>query len=286
MGLFKKKDNKKNTNDDSRVKTDKKYHYRVYIKEIEDNYTHKKGHFMVERYIDESKGTVMLRNEETKFNEPKPSNDESYKIYKLKEVDQKILKLEKDLSKELKIDDPNVNRKDIEEELKTYKGIKRSLELRGKGSYLNIDEDGTPYFVFRRKGNFKLPEYDNVDIDTIYTPTEAKIKKGSELLDMKREKYSRFQRNLTTIVMTFFIIQMFLLGGLAWWSFKLNGLSNDSAITKMQNQIDETALYCANKYGEAGKNFYDSSLYVKNITETLVKDLHKEQAVIQGISPE
>lgn len=287
MGLFKRKKKKEKnvTRDDNKVSSNNKYHYRVYLKEIEDNYTHKKGHFGVERYIDKDKGVVMLKNDEVGFNEVKPSNDDSYKIYKLKEVNAKILDLEKQLSKEVKKDDPKVNKKDIEEELRTYRGIKRSLELQGKGSYLNIDEDGMPYFVFRRKGNFRLPEYDNVEIDTIHTPSEAIIKKGSELLDMKKEKYSRFQKNITTIIMTFFIIEMLFLGGLVWWSFKLNSLSDESVVTQLQQNLDETALYCAQKYGEAGQNFYESSIYVKNITETIHRDLNKDPYVIEGIVP-
>ncbi|MBK5191574.1 MAG: hypothetical protein JJE19_08825, partial [Methanosarcinales archaeon] len=145
MGFFKKK-NKKNVSikyeqiNENKVKSKGKYHYRVYIKEIEDSYTKKVSNFGVERYIDEQKGTVMLRNEEFKFNEPKPSNEKSYKIYKLQEVSVKIIELEKSLSKEINIDNPKVNRKDIEEELGIYKSIKRSLELQGKGSYLNVDE--------------------------------------------------------------------------------------------------------------------------------------------------
>lgn len=291
MGFFNKK-NKKNVSikyeqiNENKVKSKGKYHYRVYIKEIEDSYTKKVSNFGVERYIDEQKGTVMLRNEEFKFNEPKPSNEKSYKIYKLQEVSVKIIELEKSLSKEINIDNPKVNRKDIEEELGIYKSIKRSLELQGKGSYLNVDEDGTPYFVFRRKGNFKLPEFDNVDIDTIYTPSEAKIKKGSELLDMKKEKYSKFQRTISTIMSILFVFMLLFGGGLVWWSFELNALSNESVITQLQNQMDETALYCAQKYGDAGKNFYDSSLYVKNITETIYNDLNKEQYKITGILPE
>ena len=275
-------ENKKNT----KVQSKDKFHYRVYIKEIEDSYTKKVSHFGVERYIDEEKGTVMLRNEVYKFNEPKPSNEKAYKIYKIAEVDLKIKELEGNLSKEIKKDDPKVNRKDIEEELGTYKSIKRSLELQGKGSYLNVDEDGTPYFVFRRKGNFKLPEFDNVDIDTIYTPSEAKIKKGSELLDMKREKYSKYQKTTATIMTLLVVLLIFWSGANAWWGFKLNALSDASIVTQLQNQMDETALYCAEKYGEAGENFYESSLYIKNITETIYRDMNKEQFKIEGITPE
>ena len=290
MGLFKKKKTKEELNEvnSANIKVIGKgnFHYRVYIKEIEDSYTKKVNNFGVERYIDEEKGTVMLRNNEWKFNEPKPSNDKSYKIYKLKEVEAKIQELEKALSKEIKKDDPKINRKDIEEELNIYKSTKRSIELQGKGSYLNVDENGTPYFVFRRKGNFKLPEFDNVDIDTIYTPSEAKIKKGSELLDMKKEKYSKFQKTTATLISIMVVLGLFFFGGNIYWSFKLNALSNDSVVTQLNNQMDETALYCAEKYGEAGKNFYDSSLYVKNITETIYKDMNSEKFKIEGITPQ
>jgi len=288
MGIFKKKKKSNELDESSSIdtKTKSKFIYRVYIKEIEDSYTRKINSFDVERYIDEEKGTVMLRSETYKFNEPKPSNDKSYKIYKLQEIETKIKELETALSKEIKKDDPKINRKDIEEELNMYKSTKRSLELQGKGSYLNVDMDGTPYFVFRRNGNFKLPEFDNIDIDTLYTPSEAKIKKGSELLDMKREKYSKYQKLGAGIMITLFVMQLLFAGGLVWWSFKLNALSNDSVVTQLKAQMDETALYCAEKYGEAGKNFYDSSLYVKNITETIYKDINNEKYKIEGIIPE
>jgi len=291
MGIFKKKnkDNNKEIIEETdkknkKIESGNKFHYRVYIKEIEDNYTHKKGHFGVERYIDKDKGIVMLRNLDKNFDEPKPSSDTSYKIYKLEEVKKKIHELEKSLAKEIKIDDPRINRKDIEEELRIYKGYERSLMLQGKGSYLNIDEDGTPYFVFRRKGNFRLPEYDNVDIDTIYTPTEAKIKKGSELLDMKNEKYNKFAKNVTTIATVFLIIGIIFLGINMYWSYKINKLSDESAVTQLKNRIDESTLYCAEQYGIAGHNFYQSSIFVNNLTRQLYEDFDKDNK-IEGIIP-
>ena len=150
---------------------------------------------------------------------------------------------------------------------------------------MNYDEDGVPYFVFRRKGNFKFPEFDNIDLDTIYTPSETKIKRASELLDMKKDKYSKFAKNLMTINMTLFFALIIFGGLLVWWSLKLNSVSNESAVVKLQERIDDTGIFCAEQYGLAGQNFYESSIYVKNITETIVTDLHKETIIFDGVAP-
>lgn len=261
------------------------YDYRVYLKDIHGSNTKKVLHFGVKRWIDEDTSTVYLLNDTHKFREPLPEDTNDWKIHKIQEVEDKIKEIEKQLSQELKKDDPKINKKNLEYDLSIYKSYKRSLQLQGRGSYLNYDEDGVPYFVFRRKGNFKLPEFDNVELDTIYTPSEAKIKEASELLDMKKEKYSKFLRNYGNMMIILFVLQLLFLGGLAWYSFKLNKQYDESAVSMLNQRVDDTALYCAKLYGEAGENFYNASVNVKNITETLVTDLHKPQTIIEGVKP-
>ena len=269
----------------SKIKKEANYDYRVYLKDIHGSNTKRVIHFGVKRFVDEDTSSVYLLNDQYKFREPLPEDSNDWKIYKLAEVNQKIKEIEKALAKELQKDDPKVNRKNLEYDLSIYNNIKRSLELQGRGSYLNTDEDGVQYFVFRRKGNFKLPEFDNVDLDTIYTPSEAKIKEASELLDMKKEKYSKFLRNMQTIMVVWFFLMLVLTGALAWYSLKLNKQYDESIVSQINARVDETALYCAKMYGDAGENFYESSIYVKNITETLVTDLHKNQTIIEGVQP-
>ncbi len=293
MGWFKTKEEKqviadkakKDREESKKIKDQRKYPYRVYLKDIGGSATKKHAPFGVERFIDVDNSTVYLRNTGNGFKEIMPEDTDDYKIYAIEDVKTKIGKLVKALAKEIDHDDPEVNKRNIEHDLRLFRNRLRSLELQGRGSYQNYDDDGTPYFVFRRKGNFKFPEFDNVELDTLYTPSETKIKKASELLDMKNEKYSKFQSNLTSITMTFFVLLVICAGMLVWWSLKLGAVSNDSAVVQLQERIDETALYCADMYGQAGENFYDSSIYVKNITETLVKDLHKPSVVIDGITP-
>lgn len=286
MKWFNKKDKVKEDKEDNvKVTEKKKYPYRVYIKDIGGSSTKKQLHFGVERFIDIDNSTVWLFNPDYNFKEIMPEDTDDFKIYKIEEVKDKIAELEIALAKEIKKDDPDVNKKNIEYELRLFRNRLRSLQLQGRGSYQNYDEDGTPYYTFRRKGNFKFPEFDNVELDTMYTPSETKIKRASELLDMKNQKYSKFQKNLTSITMTFFILLVICAGLLVWWSFKLSALSNESAVVQLQQNIDETALYCAEMYGKAGQNFLDSSIHVKNITETLVQDLNKPSTIIDGIQP-
>ncbi len=269
-----------------KIKEEKKnYPYRVYLKDITGSSTKKLLPFGVERWIDENDGTVWLRNSTNNFKEREPVDSDEFKMYEIKELDKNIKILEKKLAKEMK-EDTSENIKNIQYELMLYKNFKRSLELQGKGSYMNIDSDGVPYFVFRRKGAFKFPEFDNVELDTIYTPSQTKIKKASELLDIKKEKYSKFQKQLTTASMVFFIINILFGGGLVYWSFALNGMADDSAVQQLQNRVDEAGLYCAELYGQAGVNFVKASEYAVNITESLSEELHAPPIVLEGIQPE
>jgi len=280
-----KKLKKENKEEALKVKDQIKYPYRVYLKDITGSSTKKHKPFGVERFIDVDNSTVSLFNPNFFFKEIFPEDSDEFKIYQIEEVTEKIKELEVSLAKEIKKDDPLINRKNIEYDLNIFKNRLRSLQLQGRGSYMNYDDDGTPYFVFRRKGNYKFPEFDNVELDTIYTPSETKIKQASELLDMKNEKYSKFKKNLNNITMTLFIVLMIFGGLLVWWSLQLNALSNESAITLINAKVDQGALYCMEKYGQAGENFYDASVAAKNFTETIVKDLYKPSAVIGGVSP-
>ena len=49
-------------------------------------------------------------------------------------------------------------------------------------------EGGKPVFEFVRKGVFKLPVFFNVEIDTLYIPSEAKLKTAAQLLKENDEK--------------------------------------------------------------------------------------------------
>jgi len=288
MVFGKKKDDKKVTefNDKDKIKEAKKdYPYKVYIKDVYGSSTKKLKPFGVERWIDENTATVYLRNIEMTFKERLPEDSDDFKMYNLEEVSKNIKILEKKLAKETKKDgDENI--KDIQYSLLIAKKHQRSLKLQGRGSYMNIDDDGVPYFVFRRRGMFKLPEFDNVDLDTLYTPSETKIKKASELLDMKKEKYSRFNKNITTINMILFFCLLGFGGLLVWWSLALNGVSNDSAVVKLQERIDDTGVYCAEMYGQAGRNFLEASEYSLNLTKTAVNTNTPTPLELGEVTPE
>jgi len=289
FGRKKKTDNKKEENEYSnkeKVKEVKKnYPYKVYLKDVYGSSTKKLKPFGVERWIDEKTATVYLRNTENGFKERLPEDSDEFKMYELTEVSRNIIKLEKQLAKETRKDGAE-NIKDIQYSLIISKKHKRSLELQGRGSYMNLDDDGVPYFVFRRKGMFKLPEFDNVELDTIYTPSETKIKKASELMDMKKEKYSKFNKNITTINMVLFFCLIFFGGLLVWWSLKLNAVSNESAVIQLQERIDDSAMFCAEMYGRAGENFLEASKYAVNITKGLVESKKTPPINLGNVIPE
>lgn len=144
--------------------------------------------FGVEKLVEGS--NLYLFNKLREFKEPIPEDSDEYKKFKLDELKKLIEKKEKELEKSRQ-EKREADSLDFEQDLRIYKGWKRSLELQGRGSYMSFDYDregGKPVFEFVRKGVFKLPVFFNVEIDTLYIPSEAKLKTAAQLLKENDEK--------------------------------------------------------------------------------------------------
>ena len=171
------------------VKTAGEYPFTV---ELWDNWgttSKKSARFGAKRYIE--KGNVFLVNEKRGFKVPFPQENDDYKQYTVTWLEDEIAELEK------KVQDAATKKSDIslldsKEDIRKLKGYLRSLTLDlenyNHGSYMTLDVDGRPLFMFDRVGNYKLPVFKNIDTSTLYIPSEIEIEEASDLLKENDEK--------------------------------------------------------------------------------------------------
>jgi hypothetical protein len=178
----KKKVNSKNT-----------FEYSIEIYDVWDTTSKRITPFGASRIVEGN--SSYLFNEQKGFKEPFPENNLEYKEYELETVLTKIDEIEKKIkeSENSKNKNPLNSIKDLKRELRLYRGYKRSIELRGNGSFMILNSDGVPTFQFDRLGNIKFPLYKNVDRSTIYTPSELKTKNISKIIKDNDEKNGQEQ---------------------------------------------------------------------------------------------
>ena len=168
--------------DSEKVASNVEYPYDVKITDIWGTTSKEVTTFPVRRYIEG--GNVYLFNEKKGFKEIMPEDTDDYKSQTLEGLNIDIKKIQDKIKKNNNTD----NQKTLKKDLRILNNLKRSIELQGRGSYMRLNSEGRPYFEFDRRGNFKLPVFKNVDISTLYIPSETKIKTGSELLTENDDK--------------------------------------------------------------------------------------------------
>lgn len=156
-----------------------------------------------------------LVNEDKKFKEMQPENNTVWKQYKLKEVEENIKSVLNDLEKVRKpkaTEKVNFSIKDKEVELLQWQNIKRSIETQGKGAYLIFNSEGVPTYQFLRKGGTLLPLYFSVDLSTIYTPSQHKIREITQLSKENDEKNGQTEQIKWATYGLIFILVLLTLG--------------------------------------------------------------------------
>jgi len=219
-------------------------------------------------------GNVFLVNEKIGFKEPQPEDSDDYKSYKIDELTTEIAKIEKKL-KEIKSKDGKETTRDLIQDIKILKGWKRSLELQGRGSYANLSgkrDNGMPYFIFDRKGNFKLPVFKNVDYSLLYVPSETNISEASDLLKENNDKnnLNAAQLRIINYILTFILV--ICICGMFYFIYKTNntqalyvngGLSNlTESINNIVNQNSETINIIADVINSNSSNVVDNTITV------------------------
>lgn len=241
MGIFNKKDKQKPQQEQPKFEEEKKedkkkvnaknsYEYSIEIYDVWDTTSKRISPFGANRIVEGN--SSYLFNEQKKFKEPFPENNLEYKEYELETVNDKINEIEKEIktSENSKTKNPLNSIKDLKRKLRVYRGYKKSIELRGNGSFMILNTDGVPTFQFDRLGNIKFPLYKNVDRSAIYTPSELKTKNISKIIkdnDGKngKEQTLKFSTYILLILLVLGVCFMFYMG------YKMQQLPVDVANT-------------------------------------------------------
>lgn len=208
---------KKLENQGEEVKSDKDSPYNVKICDIWGTTSKDQTSFGVKRWIEGS--NVYLYNEKMGFKEPIPEDTDDYKQYKLEDIDKELFRLDNKLKNK-----QYENKQDLLTNIKRLKNWKRSIELQGRGAYMRLGYDGKPYFEFDRIGNFRMPVFKNVDKSLLYTPSESKIKLGSELIIENTQKNGDPNKSIKLISIVLIVCLILTIGIFAYATYKTNEL--------------------------------------------------------------
>lgn len=262
MGLFKKD---KEVKDKEKMK--KKFSYRVTVSDPLANTTRDIKTFGCNKTRDND-GVMWLTNEKEEFREIFPLDIQESIPYTLAEINVKIDKLKKEKPKQ------NENELNKEAELfKLYK-MQRSLEM-PEGSFIKIDKDGMPHLEYVRYKSSFVPLKRNLDFKTVHVPEEPLVKNIIRAMAEKKEKYKQNTQSIITIGMIiFFVLNMVHTGINIFWGYQMYDQVDESNVQRLQDRIDMTPVICAEMYGKAGENFYQSSIFALNTTQIMYEKVN------------
>jgi hypothetical protein len=220
--------------------------------------------------VRDNDGVVWLSNEDKAFKEIFPLDSDNVVRYSKESIDKEISKIEK--SKIGK----NENALNKESRLLELKKLKKGLE-NPKGSFLKIDKDGTPHLFYLRYRTAYVPIKWNLDFSTVHTPVEPLIKNVLTTQLDKMKKYNQTKENIISGGMIFFMLILIIWTAvLGYMSLKFYAEVDNSQVQALQNRIDNAPLICAELYGAAGENFYQTSVYGLNVTKTMYERLYPD----------
>lgn len=252
---FLKKNKKKLLNKKEEDKLSKEYSFRVTVADPLGETIREINTFQAKKTRNKENNIVELENEKEIFKEFYPLDYEQ--DFNLDEAycDKKIKELEKESKKQNK----SVNELNIKSRIYKWKKIKHAVSTKG-GSFVKYDKDGTPHFLFLRYRSVFIPLKWNIKLGHIHVPNEPNVK---DVIKAKEEKSIKYRQNklnfMQTILMVGFIILIIGFGIEIFFYSKLADQTNESAVAKLQERIDNTPLICAEYLGNTAKNWETAS---------------------------
>ena len=248
------KDLEVKTKDKKQVKDEKDYPYYVILNDVWGTSSKQQVKVPVRRWIDGS--NVYLYNEKSSFKEEMPEDTDEYKEYKIEELTKKIFLTEE----KIKAKNSNNSIKDLQQDLRIYKSWLKSLQLQSRGSYMNLDLDGKPFFEFDRKGMFRMPVFKNIDYSLKYVPDESKIKEASDLIMENNKANGDNDNSLKYLTIAMALILGLMIAWLGYLTYNSNILTSELG----QNLVEIT-----NSVANIGINLNDNTNDLLNLTSQI-----------------
>jgi len=230
-------------NDVDKNKIAKKPEYVITLYDKMGNSAREVDTFVVTQERDEKDGLLYLQTKDGEtFKALFPSRKNILKDNRTKEQIQKeIQDLKTKVFKET--DNPlNVQSKIYKLEQKLY-----FLE-HPNGDFISFDNDGMPHIRFLRSNSNFVPLVWDIDLNSIYIPSEPNLKDSMQTIIDKKEKYKLKKDKLKGILEAImWIIIVVLICVNAYWSYhNMKWADSQSAIALIQKQIDSSQIVCNN----------------------------------------
>lgn len=224
----------KSQKDNKKVQTNTTFEYNIELYDVWDTTSKRLPVFGANRIV---KGnTSYLYNEQKGFEEPFPENSEDFKEFTIEETNTKIDVLEQRIKDLEKNNNTNSSVRDLKKQLRIFRGYKRSLEFKGNGSFMILNENGKPTFMFDRVGDVKIPLYKNVERSTLYIPSELKTKNTTKLLKENDEKNGKEQ---TVKFSTYALILLLVLLTIGYLYFGYKAMTLPVDVADVLSQVAE-----------------------------------------------
>lgn len=243
--------------DNKKISTNSAYEYTIELYDVWDTTSKRLPAFGANRIVEGN--TSYLFNEQKGFKEPFPENSEEFKEFTIEETTSKIKELEKRIKQLEQNNNSSSSIRDIKRQLRIFRGYKRSLELKGIGSFMILNEFGKPTFMFDRVGDVKLPLYKNVEKSTLYIPSELKTKNSTKLLKENDEKNGK-ETTVKLATYALILLLVLLTLGYLWFGYKAMTLPVDVADT--MSRVADAMLNI-----DKSLNNIESNINITNVSE-------------------
>ncbi len=170
--------NKKKKEDEKKTDKASKAEYKIVIKEKFGNATSTLRTIKAERYIDAEDYVVYLRNEQEKFMELFPQDENDLEQLDKTTIKAQLTKARTELKKEKLNDTEGINDSNLEFTIMKCEAKLRAMNFGKDDPYITIDEVGVKVFYFLREGSTFHPFKWDTDTRTIYTASDNKKKKA------------------------------------------------------------------------------------------------------------
>ena len=189
------------------------------------------GDFYAFRWVNPLDKTTYLKNDSLDFLIPMPDSERENGKYDIITILNKLADIEDKIKAELEEDDPDINQKDYFDERQCLlKELRVLLYSTNSGFWFMTKE--IPTLKVWRKGNTWHPLKFDLNVNTVYVPSNTRLADTRNSESNKRTKYGSLA-SLTTVMLLLFVFSFLLFGFNSWTWWKAYTTMDES--TNMQN---------------------------------------------------
>jgi hypothetical protein len=177
---------------------------------------------------------------------------------------------------------------------KTFKETENPLNIQSKirklelilyflehpsGDFISFDSDGMPHIRFLRSNSNFIPLVWDINLNSIYIPSEPNLKDSMQTIIDKKEKYKLKKDKLKGILeaIMWIIIVVFICVNAYWSYHNMTWADSKSSVALIQKQIESGQIVCNNALAKSVET---------NVQTTLINSENAKttQSLLQNLS--